>query len=86
MRSVWKWLVLLAVVPAFLFAGCGGDDDDDIVNPPPPGGTTAIIGDDGQEATEFDSFEQVALSLADLQPNTMYTIEVDDGSKAVIST
>ncbi len=71
-----------------LAIGCGSDDpgDPDPDPDPDPTGTTALIGDDGSEQTDFDSFEQVSLSLAELEPNTLYTIEVDDGTKAVIGT
>ena len=90
MKMSRNWLLLLMALGALSFAlGCGGDDPagpggggDD----PDPEGTTALVGDDGGEQTTFTSYEQVSLSLADLTPNTVYTIQVDDNRKAVIGT
>ena len=88
MKISLKLLLLLAALAFALALGCSSDDPVD-PNPEPepePEGTTALVGDDGTETTDFDSFEQVSLSLADLEPNTLYTIEVSDQSKALIGT
>ncbi|MCB1150245.1 hypothetical protein KDK88_01765 [bacterium] len=81
------FLLLLATGALLLALGCGGDD------PATPGGgddpvtgVTALVGDDGGEQTAFESYEQVSLSLADLTPNTLYTIQVEDASKSVLGT
>ncbi|MBA4378792.1 MAG: hypothetical protein C0395_09125 [Gemmatimonas sp.] len=76
------WLLALCAAASMLFVACGGDDSPS--NPPPPAGTTALVGDDGGETTSFDSFEQVSLSLAELEPNTIYTIEVSDAAKTLL--
>lgn len=79
--------LFLAGLAMVLALGCGGDDpadpggggDDDPVE-----GVTALVGDDGTEQTAFQSYEQVSLSLADLEPNTLYTIQVEDETKALL--
>ena len=81
----WTWLLILATATIALSLGCSSDDPV-TPPPPPPSGTTSLVGDDGGEATSFASFEQVSMTLADLTPNTLYTIEVSDGSRAVIGT
>jgi len=89
MKMSPKYLLLLLAALAFALAlGCSSDDpaDPDPDPDPDPTGTTALVGDDGSETTDFDSYEQVSLSLADLTPNTLYTINVDDGTKALIGT
>ncbi|MEZ4386987.1 MAG: clostripain-related cysteine peptidase [Candidatus Krumholzibacteriia bacterium] len=82
--KTWIWFLVLATALLALSLGCSSDDPVTDPPAPPPSGTTALVGDDGAEATAFASFEQVSMSLADLAPNTLYTIEVSDGSRAVI--
>lgn len=90
MKIPAKLLLLLAALAFALALGCSSDDpaapDPDPDPDPEPEPTTALLGDDGAETSDFESFEQVSMSLADLTPNTLYTIEVSDGSKAVIGT
>jgi hypothetical protein len=89
MKMSPKYLLLLMAALAFALAlGCSSDDpgDPDPDPDPDPTGTTALVGDDGSETTDFESYEQVSLSLADLTPNTLYTINVDDGVKALVGT
>ena len=80
MKITAKLLLLLMALAVALALGCSSDDpaappDDDF--DPPPAGTT-LIGDDGQPTDGFDSYEQVSLGIEDLDPNTQYTVEVDD--------
>ncbi|MBU0740779.1 hypothetical protein KKG45_01850 [bacterium] len=88
MKISAKLLLLLAALAFALALGCSSDDpaEPDPDPNPDPTGTTALVGDDGSETTDFDSYEQVSLSLADLTPNTLYTIEVSDQTKALIGT
>lgn len=87
MKIALRLLLMILVVILALVLGCSSSDDPTDpgggVNPPPTG-TTALVGDDGSLATQFDSYEQVSLSLDDLEAHTSYTIEVNDGSRALI--
>ena len=86
MKISAKLLLLLAALAFALALGCSSDDPAGPGPDPDPEGSTALVGDDGAETTEFDSFEQVSMSLTDLDPNTLYTIEVSDDTKALIGT
>ena len=80
MKISAKLLLLLAALAFALALGCSSDDPAVVDPDPEPTGSTALVGDDGQETTDFETNEQVSMSLADLTPNTLYTIEVSDGS------
>ncbi len=87
MKIQLRVLLLLSAAMVISVFGCSSGDDP--TDPggggtPPPGGTTTLVGDDGTPTNEFDSFEQISLALADLEPFTSYTVEVNDNSKAII--
>ncbi|MCP4292973.1 MAG: hypothetical protein GY780_14200 [bacterium] len=87
MKNPLKLIILFSCLLLVTLWGCSSSDDPTDPgggNPPPNEGSTALVGDDGNETTDFDSFEQVSLSLTDLDPLTSYTVEVNDNSKAVI--
>jgi hypothetical protein len=81
----WLMFILAAIALIALSLGCSSSTDP-VDDDPDPTGTTALVGDDGTATTAFSSFEQVSMSLADLTPHTIYTIEVSDGSKTLIGT
>jgi hypothetical protein len=78
-------LLISALLIAAMLPACGGGDDP-VTPTPEPTGETALVGDDGAEASSFESYEQVSLSLADLEPVTSYDVRVRDEGGTVVGT
>ena len=84
MRLPFRILLFCAILAVVFIVGCSSDDPADPGGgDQPPAISTALVGDDGSESSDFDSYEQVSLSLTDLDPLTAYTVEVSN-ARAVI--